>query len=134
ESPPRSDKFEIQSVKFQQQLPVFVDEEGVKKEDKKAFILSIARSSSLVIAVLAFLLFASKALKRIITPAPTQQAGYATYSAPPELEEYVDHAEVARQSRMSEKRVTARDGVIDNAKSDPRTTTNLVRKWLRENE
>ncbi len=133
ESPPRNDKFEIQSVKFQHNLPVFVDEESLKKDNKKEFILSIARSSSLGIAVLAFLLFATKALKRILIP-KQQQVGYATYNAPVEIEDHADEAEAARQGRMSEKRVAARDGVIDNAKNDPRTTTNLVRKWLRENE
>lgn len=135
ESPPRNDKFEIQSVQFQQHLPVYVDEEDVKKEDKKEFILAIAKNSSLVIAVLAFLLFATKALKRVLVPSP--QVGYATYAAPLELEsgdEMEDEMAKARQGKANEKRVELRDGIIENTKGDPRTTGNLVRKWLREND
>ena len=79
ESPPRNDKFEIQSVKFQHHLPVYVDEESVEASDKKEFILSIVRSSSLVIAVLAFLLFATRALKRILVPQTRQGRGRLCY-------------------------------------------------------
>lgn len=135
ESPPRSDKFEIQSVKFQHHLPVFVDEESVKASDKKEFILSIARSSSLVIAVLAFLLFAKRALKRILVPQQARAGvGYATCDEPLELEDHVDERESARQGKIDKKRVNLRDGIIDNTKNDPKTTSNLVRKWLRESE
>ncbi|MFQ5687243.1 MAG: flagellar basal-body MS-ring/collar protein FliF [Candidatus Scalindua sp.] len=135
ESPPRNDKFEIQSVKFQDHLPVYVDEESVAKADKKEFILSIARSSSLMIAVLAFLLFAKKALKSVLVPGKAAAGvNYATYDAPLELEEQVDEVETARQGKINEKRVLLRDGIIDNTKTDPKTTSNLVRKWLRESE
>jgi flagellar M-ring protein FliF len=133
ESPPRSDKFEIQSVKFQQHLPVYVDEESVEASGKKEFMLSIVRSSSLVIAVLAFLLFASRALKRILVQQKAGAGvGFATYDAPLELEEQVNEVESARQGKVNEKRMSLRDGIIDNTKSDPKTTSNLVRKWLRE--
>ena len=135
ETPPRNDKFEIQSVKFQQHLPVFVDEEGLEKADKKEFILSIAKSSSLVIAVLAFLLFATRTLKRISVPQQKAAPGYAAYSAPIELEDgSMDAAEAAIQGKVDEKRVMIRDNIIDNTKEDPKTTSNLVKKWLRENE
>ncbi len=137
ESAPRNDKFEIQSVKFQHSLPVFVDEEGVEKDDKKAFILSIARSSSLIIAVLAFLLFASRALKRMSSP--RQQiaggGGYASYAAPVAIDSNVaDEAELARQNKVDQDRIAVREGIVENANEDPRTTSNLVRKWLRESE
>jgi len=135
ETAPRNDMFEIQSVKFQQHLPVYVDEESVEKEDKKDFILSIARSSSLVIAVLAFLLFATRALKRVSSPRQSVATGYATYAAPAEIDDgVIDEAEAARRSKVDENRVLIREGIIDNAKDDPRTTSNLVRKWLRESE
>ena len=138
EAAPRNDKFEIQSVRFQQNSPVFVDEESVEKDDKKDFILSIARSSSLVIAVLAFLLFASRALKRMSSPRQQQVAtgggGYATYAAPAAIDDVVDEAEVARMKKTDEDRVTIREGIVGNAQDDPRTTSNLVRKWLRESE
>ncbi len=136
ESAPRNDKFEIQCVKFQHHLPVFIDEEGIEKEDKKDFILSIARSSSLVIAVLGFLLFAIKALKRISSPGqPVAAAGYATYAAPAEIENtLMNEAETARLKKTDESRVAIREGIIENATDDPKTTSNLVRKWLRESE
>ncbi|MGR3292814.1 MAG: flagellar basal-body MS-ring/collar protein FliF [Candidatus Scalindua sp.] len=136
ESAPRNDRFEIQSVKFKHHLPVFVDEESIEKDDKKAFILSIARSSSLVIAVLAFLLFASKALKRMSSPLQHVAAGgLATYAAPAALEDgVVDEAEAARVQKTDADRVAIREGIVENAKEDPRTTSNLVRKWLREAE
>ena len=146
ESAPRNDKFEIQSVKFQHSLPVYVDEESIEKDDKKAFILSIAKSSSLVIAVLAFLIFASRALKRMSSP--HQQiaigggggggggGGYASYAAPAVIEtnKVVDEAEVARQAQVDQDRTEIREGIVENANDDPRTTSNLVRKWLRESE
>jgi flagellar M-ring protein FliF len=137
ESPPRNDKFEIQSVEFQHHLPVYVDEESVAKADKKEFILSIARSSSLVIAVLAFLLFAKKALKSVLVPKRATAgaaANYAAYEAPLEIEEQVNEIDAARQGKMNEKRIELRDGIIDNTKADPKTTSNLVRKWLRESD
>jgi flagellar M-ring protein FliF len=137
EAAPRNDKFEIQSVKFQQNIPVFVDEESVKKDDKKDFILSIARSSSLVIAVLAFLLFASRALKRMSSPGQQVAAGgggYATYAAPVAIDDIGDEAEVARMKKTDEDRVAIREGIVSDAQDDPRTTSNLVRKWLRESE
>ncbi len=135
EAPPRNDKFEIQSVKFQQRLPVFVDEEGLKEADKKEFILSIAKSSSLVIAVLAFLLFATRALKRISSPQQKVTPGFANYSAPIELEDgSINAVETAMQGKVDEKRAMIRDNIIDNTKEDPKTTSNLVKKWLRENE
>jgi flagellar M-ring protein FliF len=138
ESAPRNDKFEIQSVQFQRSLPVFVDEEGVEKEDKKAFILSIARSSSLVIAVIAFLLFASRALKRMSVPRQQVAAasgGYATYAPPTEIENTAkNEADEAREKKTDEDRVAIREGIATNAQEDPRTTSNLVRKWLRESE
>ncbi len=135
ETPPRNDKFEIQSVKFQQHIPVFVDEEGVKAADKKEFILSIAKSSSLVIAVLAFLLFATRALKRMSAPQQNVAPGYAAYAAPIELEGGgIGAAEDALQGKVEEKRVLIRDNIIGNTKEDPKTTSNLVKKWLRENE
>jgi len=153
ESPPRSDKFEIQSVKFQHHLPVYVDEESVAKADKKEFILSIVKSSSLVIAVLAFLLFASRALKRVMVPQRGGgRGGYATYDPLPELEEYDEQAieqeldhELAHEERASKvasvrkgkidkRRFALRDGIVDDTKADPKTTSNLVRKWLRESE
>jgi flagellar M-ring protein FliF len=143
ESPPRNDKFEIQSVKFQHHLPVYVDEESIKASDKKEFILSIVKSSSLVIAVLAFLLFASRALKRILVPQKGRAGfGYARYDAPLELEheleqefeheEQISKVASARQGKIDERRISIRDGIIENTKSDPKTTSNLVRKWLRE--
>ncbi len=137
ETPPRNDKFEIQSVKFQQSIPVFVDEEGLEEADKKEFILSIAKSSSLVIAVLAFLLFAAKALKRVSVSQQKTAAspGYATFAAPIELDDGgMGAAEAAMQGKIDEKRVMIRDNIIDNSKEDPKTTSNLVKKWLRENE
>ena len=135
ESPPRSDKFEIQSVKFQNHLPVFVDEESIETLDKKEFMLSIVRSSSLVIAVLAFLLFATRALKRILVPQQVRAGvGYATYDAPLEIEGQVNEVESARQGKINEKRIAMRNDIIENTKGDPRTTSNLVRKWLRESD
>ncbi len=138
ESAPRNDKFEIQSVKFQHSLPVYVDEESIEKDDKKDFILSIAKSSSLVIAVLAFLIFASRALKRMSSPrqVATGGGGYASYAAPAAIEggSAVDEAETARQAQVDQDRASVREGIVENANDDPRTTSNLVRKWLRESE
>ena len=140
EAAPRNDVFEIQNVQFHRAIAAYVDEEGVEKEDKKAFILSIARSSSLVIAVIAFLLFASKALKRMssprqqVAPAPGG-GGYATYAPVPEIENNaISEADAAREKKSDEDRVAIREGIVSNAQEDPRTTSNLVRKWLRESE
>ncbi|ODS30330.1 MAG: flagellar MS ring protein [Candidatus Scalindua rubra] len=131
ESPPRNDRFEIQCVQFQGQVPVFIDEEGVEKENKKEFILAIAKNSSLVIAVIAFLLFAMKALKRLLVS--QQTGGYATYSQRELQDGYqTNKVDEALQTKADEKRIAIRDDIIETTKNDPRTTGNLVRKWLRE--
>ncbi|MHC4182151.1 MAG: flagellar basal-body MS-ring/collar protein FliF [Planctomycetota bacterium] len=137
ESPPRNDKFEIQCVQFRGQVPVFVDEEGIAKEKKKEFILTIVKNSSLVVAVLAFLLFALKALKRLSVPRPPVE--YAAYAPPPELQDSPgdpslggkSQAETARDKSISEKRLLLRDSILDNAKEDSRATSNLLKQWLR---
>ena len=45
-----------------------------------------------------------------------------------------EEAEVARMKKTDEDRLTIREGIVGNAQDDPRTTSNLVRKWLRESE
>ena len=132
ESPPRNDKFEIQCVQFRGRVPVFVDEAGIAKEKKKEFILTIVKNSSLIIAVLAFLLFALKALKRLSVP--RQQMGYAKYGAPPELQDGPPEEspeEAARNKSTHEKRLALKDNILSYAKEDPRATSNMVKKWLR---
>jgi flagellar biosynthesis/type III secretory pathway M-ring protein FliF/YscJ len=137
ESPPRNDKFEIQCVQFRGQVPVFVDEAGIAKEKKKEFILTIVKNSSLVVAVLAFLLFALKALKRLSVPRPPVE--YAAYAPPPELQDSPggpslrrkSSAETERDKSISEKRLLLKENILDNAKEDPRATSNLLKQWLR---
>ena len=41
---------------------------------------------------------------------------------------------MARDNKADKNRVEIREGIIDSVKSDPKTTSNLVRKWLRETE
>lgn len=131
ESPPRNDKLEIQSIEFQRDLLNFIDEEGIEKADKREFILSIARNASLGIAVLAFLWFAAMALKRILVTT----GGYARYPALPELEDgQSDKTEEARLNKPYVKGVETRDSIIESIKSNPKTTSSLVRKWLKESE
>ncbi len=133
ESPPRNDKFEIQSVQFRGPVPVFIDEEGIAREKKKEFILTIVKNSSLVIAVLAFLLFAMRALKRLL--GSRQQLGYAAYATPPELQDGSQGEEgrktLAQDKTSSERRLLLRDNILDKAKADPRTVSALIKKWLR---
>lgn len=134
ETAPRNDTFEIQCIQFKSLSPVFVDLESIAKEDKKEFILLIVKNSSLVITVIAFLLFAAKALKRL---GGGGHADYASY-APSELgsANYAsDDADKAESAKLAnEKRVELRDGIIQETKGDPRTTSNLIRKWLREGD
>ncbi|MCP5002664.1 MAG: flagellar M-ring protein FliF [Planctomycetes bacterium] len=131
EKPPRNDTFEIQCIQFKEHEPVFIDNAAIEKENKRAFILEIVKSSSLVIAVLAFLFFALKTLKKVLSQKPS----YATYS-PNELpsgeQEY--SIDEAGRNKLNEKRIELRDGIIRSAKEDPRTTGNLVRKWMKESE
>ena len=133
ESPPRNDKFEIQSVQFRGQIPVFIDEEGIAREKKKEFILTIVKNSSLIIAVLAFLLFAMRALKRLL--GPRQQLGYAAYAPHPELQDGSQSEEASRKpgqdKTSSERRLLLRENILDRAKEDPRTVSALIKKWLR---
>jgi flagellar M-ring protein FliF len=132
ESPPRNDKFEIQCVQFHRQDPVFVDEEGIVKEKKKEFILTVVKNSSLVIAVLAFLLFALKALKRLSMP--RQQVGYVSYAPPPELEDGSRQSETKETERnkvVTEKRLLLKENILSSTKEDPRATSLLLKQWLR---
>ena len=133
ESPPRNDKFEIQCVQFRGQVPVFIDEEGIAREKKKEFILTIVKNSSLIIAVLAFLLFAMRALKRLL--GSRQQLGYAAYAPPPELQDGSQGEEgptkLDQDKTSSERRLLLRDSILDKAKADPLTVNALIKKWLR---
>ncbi len=134
ESPPRNDKFEIQCVQFHGQVPVFIDEKSIASEKKKEFILTIVKNSSLIIAVLAFLLFALKALRRLL--GPRQQVGYAAYAPPPELQDgsqSEDPKKLSQDRVVSERRLLLRDNILDKAKADPRTISALIKKWLRGN-
>ncbi len=146
EKPPRNDTLEVQSVQFQGQIPVFIDEENIEKEDKKEFILAIAKNSSLAIAVLAFLLVALKFSKKLTgfqpkyaTYSPTELTdGYDAYDdeedEEDEEEERKDAKMNARRNRANEKRVKIRDNIIKQTKEDPRATGQLVKKWLREGD
>ncbi|MDR4505507.1 MAG: flagellar M-ring protein FliF [Candidatus Scalindua sp.] len=131
EKPPRNDSFEIQCVQFKGDAPLFIDETLIEKENKRVFIVEIVKNSSLVIAVLAFLLFALKSLKKLLS----NKSPYATYS-PHELPggEQEFSLEEAGRKKLKEKRIQLRDGIIRSAKEDPRTTSNLVRKWMKEDE
>ncbi|GJQ58274.1 MAG: flagellar M-ring protein FliF [Candidatus Scalindua sp. AMX11] len=131
EKPPRNDTFEIQCVPFKGETPIIVDQSIIEKENKRVFILEIVKNSSLAIAVLAFLLFALKILKKLLS----QKSTYATYS-PNELPsgEQEFSLEEAGRKKLNEKRIQLRDGIIRSAKEDPRTTSNLVRKWMREDD
>lgn len=134
ESPPRNDKLEIQSVEFQSNVHGFIDFEGIEKADKREFILSVARNASLGIAVLAFLWFAARALRRILATT----GGYATYPAMPELmngqTEKKEDTGLAGLDKPYVKFEDIRSSLIENIKSNPKTTSNLVKKWLKESE
>ncbi|MFQ5962952.1 MAG: flagellar basal-body MS-ring/collar protein FliF [Candidatus Scalinduaceae bacterium] len=133
ESPPRNDKFEIQSIRFRGREPVFIDEESIEKENKREFMLAIVKNGSLAVAIIAFLIFVLKALKRM----SNSQLGYATY-APNELQDdYSESDDLAmkeRRSKEDKKRLSLRDNIINNTKEDPKTTGNLIRKWMREGD
>ncbi|MDR4498656.1 MAG: flagellar M-ring protein FliF [Candidatus Scalindua sp.] len=131
ETPPRNDKFEIQCVQFKGQKTDFIDESAFEQDKKREFILEVVKNSSLVIAVLAFLLFALKFLKKLLS----HQTAYASYS-PQELPQGGKDfsIEEASKKKANEQRLKLRDGIIKNAKEDPKTTGNLVRKWLREDD
>lgn len=135
ETPPRNDKFEIQNVQFYSQPSFDVDEESIAKEKKKEFILAITKNASLLIAVIALIIFAARSLKRLSVAAPAQ-AGYATYEQPLELPEDIFGGESDRDKKRNEmigqKRVEIRDSIIAETKGDPKTTSNLIRGWLRE--
>jgi flagellar M-ring protein FliF len=133
ELPPRNDKFEIQCVQFHEQVPVFIDEKSIAREKKKEFILTIVKNSSLIIAVLAFLLFAKRALKRLL--GARQQVEYAAYAPPPELQDSSVGEEgpkkTGQDKKSSERRLVLRDNILNKAKTDPRTVSALTKKWLR---
>jgi flagellar biosynthesis/type III secretory pathway M-ring protein FliF/YscJ len=60
--------------------------------------------------------------------------GYATYGAPPELQDGSQEespAEAARNKTTHEKRLALKDNILNYAKEDPRATSNMVKKWLR---
>jgi len=65
----------------------------------------------------------------------SQQTAYASYS-PHELPQGGKDFSIEEASRkkVNEQRLKLRDGIIKNAKEDPKTTSNLVRKWLREDD
>jgi flagellar biosynthesis/type III secretory pathway M-ring protein FliF/YscJ len=60
--------------------------------------------------------------------------GYATYGAPPELQDSPPEEspeDAARNKSTHEKRLALKDNILSYAKEDPRATSNMVKKWLR---
>ena len=133
ETPPRNDKLEIQNVQFYVQDPVTIDEGTLIEEKRNEFILTVVKNGSLIIAVIAFLLFAVRALKKLSVPSAV---GYGKVDQslvlPEDAFEMDSTIDRKRKEVMDKKRVILRDGIIGETKGDPRTTSNLIRKWLRE--
>jgi flagellar M-ring protein FliF len=116
EAPPRNDTFEIRNVQFYE--PSFVDEENVVvEEQRRNFIIKIAKNCSLGIATLGFLLFAMMALKRM-----KRQAKEVV----PEMAVPV----TAEEARPVIGEVSHKGEVVDGIRKDPALAANVLKKWL----
>lgn len=116
EAPPRNDTFEIRNVQFYE--PSFVAEENiVVDEQRRDFIIKIAKNCSLGIATLGFLLFAMMALKRMKRHA---KEGVQDLAVPVT-------AEATRQVVGERGR---RGQIIDDIRKDPAIAANVLKKWI----
>lgn len=116
EAAPRNDTFEIKNVQFYE--PSFEEEETtVVKEQRKDFIIKIAKNCSLGIAVLGFLLFAMIALKRMKHRVKDVVQGVAIPAATEEPRPVI--GEGGRRGQ-----------IVDDIRKDPALTANVLKKWL----
>jgi flagellar M-ring protein FliF len=155
----RNDTFEVQNVQFYE--PSFEDEDvSIKKEEKKEFMLKMAKNGSLAITVLAFLLFVMRSMKKIKKAGKVQsrsvgQEAYQIVTKGSKKMNNVgegEHTETIIQSQpqtQSQAKALAdmalledevneeelhqealRQRIIEKVKKDPQATSVSLKKWL----
>ncbi|MGR3310236.1 MAG: flagellar basal-body MS-ring/collar protein FliF [Candidatus Brocadiales bacterium] len=117
EAPPRNDTFEIRNVQFYE--PSFEEEENmIVKEQRKDFIIKVAKNCSLGIATLGFLLFAMMALKRMKHQAKEETVQNVAVTATAEEPTPI----IGEGSRKGQ--------IVDDIRKDPALAANVLKKWL----
>jgi flagellar M-ring protein FliF len=149
----------VQNVQFYE--PSFEDEDvSIKKEEKKEFMLKMAKNGSLAITVLAFLLFVMRSMKKIKKAGKVQsrsvgQEAYQIVTKGSKKMNNVgegEHTETIIQSQpqtQSQAKALAdmalledeaneeelhqealRQRIIEKVKKDPQATSVSLKKWL----
>ncbi len=127
ESGNRNDGFEIQNVQFYE--PSYDEEEAaIKREQKKEFMLKMAKNGSLALTVLVFLIFIMRSVKKLKKmnqdelkkESDKKHAVKGNMAANDGVEKKEDQAE----------HVDLRLDVIKNIRKDPSFTANSLKKWM----
>lgn len=140
----RSDTFEVQNVQFYE--PSFEQEdESLKKEQKKDFMLKMAKNGSLAITVLAFLVFVMRSMKKLknggkvqkqsvksgkkgFVPVVEQADGQGMYASAPVKKVFIDEDEGEDEGEVQHEVI--RQKFAEKVKKEPDATAQSLKKWL----
>jgi len=131
ESSNRNDGFEIQNVQFYE--PSFEQEEAtIKKEQKKEFMLKMAKNGSLAITVLAFLMFAFRNMRKLKNTKKTagRDSDFQVSTQNTNSAEREKKQEIAKETDGETRHAELRSQILTDIRKDPSLTANSLKKWI----
>lgn len=130
ESGNRNDGFEIQNVQFYEQS-YEQEEETIKKEQKKEFMVKMAKNGSLAITVLAFLMFVMRNMKKLKNTKKT--GSHDNFQLPVKSTNLVEHDKkqrIVKENDSETLQAELRSQILTNIRKDPSSTANSLKKWI----
>lgn len=130
ESGNRNDGFEIQNVRFYEQS-YEQEEETIKKEQKKEFMVKMAKNGSLAITVLAFLMFVMRNMKKLKNTKKT--GSHDNFQLPVKSTNLVEHDKkqrIVKENDSETLQAELRSQILTNIRKDPSSTANSLKKWI----
>ncbi|BBO18125.1 flagellar M-ring protein FliF [Candidatus Brocadia pituitae] len=130
ESGNRNDGFEIQNVQFYEQS-YEQEEETIKKEQKKEFMVKMAKNGSLAITVLAFLMFVMRNIKKLKNTKKT--GSHDNFQLPVKSTNMVEHDKkqrIVKENDSETLQAELRSQILTNIRKDPGSTANSLKKWI----
>ncbi len=130
ESGNRNDGFEIQNVQFYEQS-YEQEEETIKKEQKKEFMVKMAKNGSLAITVLAFLMFVMRNMKKLKNTKKT--GSHDNFQLPVKSTNMVEHDKkqrIVKENDSETLQAELRSQILTNIRKDPSSTANSLKKWI----
>lgn len=126
----RNDGFEIQNVQFYEQS-YEQEEETIKKEQKKEFMVKMAKNGSLAITVLAFLMFVMRNMKKLKNTKKT--GSHNNFQLPVKSTDMVEHDKkqrIVKENDSETLQAELRSQILNNIRKDPSSTANSLKKWI----